>query len=43
MVYDRFGSYDYVWYAGIFFGLLAAVVHLPIDERPVARLAPAPA
>lgn len=41
MVYDRFGSYDFVWYAGIFFGVAAAVVHLPIDERPVARLATA--
>ncbi|SME98293.1 Predicted arabinose efflux permease, MFS family [Tistlia consotensis] len=40
-LYDTTGSYDPVWWAGVGFGLLAAVVHLPIDETPLARLAPA--
>jgi MFS family permease len=42
-LYDRIGSYDPVWYAGIALGLAAAVVHLPINERPLARLRPAEA
>jgi MFS family permease len=38
-LYDTMGSYDPMWWAGIVLGLLAAVVHLPINERPLARLA----
>ena len=38
LLYDRTGSYDVMWWAGVFFGLFAAVVHLPIDDRPLARL-----
>ncbi|MDH3597452.1 MAG: MFS transporter, partial [Rhodospirillales bacterium] len=38
-LYDTMGSYDPVWWAGVALGLLAAVVHLPINERPLARLA----
>ena len=41
-LYDRFGSYDAMWYAAIFFGLAATLVHLPIDERPLKRLHAAP-
>ena len=41
VLYDTTGSYDGMWWAGIALGLLAAVVHLPIDERPLARLGPA--
>ena len=33
--YDRFGSYDVVWWVGIGTGLLSAVVHLPVKERPI--------
>ncbi|MDF1793647.1 MAG: MFS transporter [Thalassobaculaceae bacterium] len=40
-LYDTTGSYDGVWWAGVALGLLAAVIHLPINERPLARLAPA--
>ena len=40
-LYDTMGSYDPVWWAGVALSLLAAVIHLPINERPLARLAPA--
>jgi len=40
-VYDATGAYDLVWWASIALGMAAAVVHLPISERPVPRLATA--
>ena len=36
-LYDATGSYDGVWWAGVVLGLAAALIHLPIDERPIAR------
>ena len=38
-LYDRTGSYDAIWWAGVVLGLAAALIHLPINERPLARLA----
>jgi len=38
-LYDRVGSYDAVWWAGVVLGLAAAIIHLPINERPLPRLA----
>ena len=38
VIYDATGSYDPMWWAGVAFGLAAALIHLPIDERPLARL-----
>jgi MFS family permease len=40
-LYDTVGSYDGVWWAGVALGVLAAIIHLPINEKPLARLAPA--
>jgi MFS family permease len=40
-LYDRFGTYDPVWWLGVALGVFAAVVHWPIEERGVARPAPA--
>jgi hypothetical protein len=37
------GSYDAVWWLSVLFGVLSAVINLPIVEKPVARLAEAPA
>jgi MFS family permease len=37
LLYDTTGSYDGMWWAGIVLGLLAALVHLPINERPLPR------
>ncbi len=43
LIYDRTGSYDGMWWAGVALGILAALIHLPINERPVTRLTrPAP-
>ena len=38
VLYDRTGSYDTMWWAGVFFGVFAAIVHWPIDEKPLPRL-----
>ena len=37
-LYDRTGSYDGMWWAGIALGVLAAIIHMPINEKPLARL-----
>jgi len=37
--YDQYGSYDYAWYLSIGLSFFATLVHLPIDEKPLARLA----
>ena len=38
--FDTLGSYTAVWWSGVGLALVAALVHLPISERPVARLQP---
>lgn len=38
-LYDTTGTYDTVWWAGVALGIAAALIHLPINERPLARLA----
>jgi MFS family permease len=37
VLYDRFGSYDPVWWLGMVLGVFAAIVHWPIKEKPVER------
>ncbi len=37
--FDQYGSYDYAWYLSIALSFFATVVHLPIDEKPLPRLA----
>ena len=37
-LYDATKSYDAMWWISIGVGLMAALVHLPIRERPVPRL-----
>jgi MFS family permease len=43
MAFERTGSYDLVWWLSVLFGVLSAVINLPIVEKPVPRLAVAPA
>ena len=37
-LYDTTGSYDVVWWLGVALSIFAAIIHWPIEERPVARL-----
>lgn len=37
--FDQYGSYNYAWYLSIALSFFATVVHLPIDEKPLPRLA----
>jgi len=41
IIFESTGSYDGMWWLAIFFGIAAAIVHWPIDERPLERLSPA--
>jgi MFS family permease len=43
IVFDRFGSYDPVWWAAIALGVLSALINMPIVEKPVSRAAAVPA
>ncbi len=40
LIRDWSGSYDPIWWSAIALGFVAALIHWPIDERPVARMAP---
>ncbi|MFY9696907.1 MAG: MFS transporter [Rhodoplanes sp.] len=41
VAFERTGSYDVVWWLSILFGVLSALINLPIVEKPVARVAAA--
>lgn len=43
LLYEQTGSYDIIWWGGVFFGVFSALINLPIDEKPVARPAVAAA
>ena len=38
LFHDLYGSYDYAWYLAILLSIFAAIIHLPIIEKPVERL-----
>ena len=40
-LYDMYQSYDVVWWLGVALSIFAAIVHWPIREQPVERLAAA--
>ncbi len=42
-LFSRLGSYDVVWGITIALGLMAALVNLPINERPLVRAQMQPA
>ena len=37
IVFEKFGSYNPVWWLSVLFGVLSALINLPIVEAPVAR------
>lgn len=43
IAFERTGSYNLVWWLSVLFGVLSAVINLPIVEKPIARAAMAPA
>jgi MFS family permease len=43
VLFDRFGSYDPVWWLSILLGVFSALVNMPIVEEPVARRRVVPA
>ena len=43
IAFARTGSYDLVWWLSVLFGLLSALINLPIVEKPVQRPAVAAA
>lgn len=40
-MFELTGSYNVVWWASVGLGLASALLHWPIDERPIKRPAPA--
>ena len=38
VLFDRTGSYQLAWLICIALGLVAALLNLPVDERPMARM-----
>ena len=42
-LFEQTKSYDAVWWLAILFGLLSAVINLPIVEKPIHRVAAVPA
>jgi MFS family permease len=40
-LFDLTGSYEITWWIAVGLGFFAAVIHYPIDERPIERVVPA--
>jgi len=43
IVFEKFGSYTPIWWLSVVFGVLSALINLPIVEAPVARPVAQPA
>jgi MFS family permease len=43
IVFEKFGSYTPIWWLSILFGVLSALINLPIVEKPVPRPVAQPA
>jgi len=43
VVFEKFGSYAPIWWLSVLFGVLSALINLPIVEQPVARPVAQPA
>ncbi len=42
-IYDHYGSYDPIWWSTVALAFIAALIHLPINDKPVVRLSMATA
>jgi MFS family permease len=42
LVFDMTGSYNAIWFGAIALGVIAAVLHWPIDDRELKRVVPQP-
>ncbi|KGY13078.1 MFS transporter [Vibrio tubiashii] len=40
-IYDYYGSYDPIWWSTVALAFAAALIHLPINDQPVRRIAAA--
>src|ERR1700726_2886840 len=43
VVFEKFGSYTPIWWLSVLFGVLSALINLPIVEKPVERAVAQPA
>jgi MFS family permease len=43
IVFEKFGSYTPIWWLSVLFGVLSALINLPIVEKPVTRVVAQPA
>jgi MFS family permease len=43
IVFEKFGSYTSIWWLSVLFGVLSALINLPIVEKPVSRVVAQPA
>ncbi|MCY3879001.1 MAG: MFS transporter [Rhodobacteraceae bacterium] len=41
LLYDAYGNYNLVWWIGVGVGAFSAIVHLPVNERPLSERMPA--
>ena len=37
-IFDATGNYDPIWWGAVALGVVSALLHLPINDQPVARL-----
>ncbi len=42
-VFDHYGSYEPIWWATVVLALTAAILHLPINDKPIVRVMAQPA
>ena len=40
LLYDIYGNYNAIWWTAVALGLVAALLNYPINDKPLARLAP---
>ncbi|MGB2064685.1 MAG: MFS transporter [Marinomonas gallaica] len=38
VIYDYYGSYDPIWWSAVVLAFISALIHLPINDKPVPRL-----